>query len=268
MGALSYIAPSVAGRIATFLWFTPYPLARPAAPRIPTGAQRITLGSGESVVRGYELGNGPRTALLIHGWAGSSVQYRRIASALSDAGYRSVVIDLPGHGVEAGRATDAYELARAIEIAGAAIGKIDMLVAHSLGAMSAGVALQRSLVADRVVLVAPGVKPHAALETFAIGLRLRPVVWKAVEREMESRFGADLWDRIPDQMMAMNVPDATLVIHDVDDDMIPISHADLLSEQWGVRILRTEGHGHNGVLRAQEVIDQIVSLASEQLKVA
>jgi pimeloyl-ACP methyl ester carboxylesterase len=264
LAGLSYIAPALAGRIATYLWFTPFPLARPRSPQIPPGARRITFESVGSVVHGYEIGDGSRTALLIHGWAGSSRQYRRIALRLTEQGYRCVVIDLPAHGIEAGRSTHAYEMADAIEIAGNALGKVDIVVAHSLGAMATAVAMQRSLKADRLVLVAPGLRPHQALESFAATLRLRPVVTKAVKHSMEDRFGQDLWDRIPKGILDMNVPGRTLIIHDVDDGMVPIEEAKLLSERWGVGLVSTRGHGHNGVLRASEVIDQITTLASAE----
>ena len=264
LAGLSYVAPALAGRIATYLWFTPFPLARPRSPQIPPGARRITFESAGSVVHGYEIGDGSRTALLIHGWAGSSRQYRRIALRLTEQGYRCVVIDLPAHGIEAGRSTHAFEMADAIEIAGNALGKVDIVVAHSLGAMATAVAMQRSLRADRLVLVAPGLRPHKALESFVATLRLRPVVAKAVERSMEDRFGEDLWDRMPKGMLDMSVPDHTLIIHDVDDDMVPIEEAELLSESWGVGLVSTRGHGHNGVLRASEVIDQIATLASAE----
>ena len=261
---LSYVAPALAGRIATYLWFTPFPLARPRQPRLPMGARRITFESAGLVVNGYEMGDGPRTALLIHGWAGSSVQYRRIARRLAEEGYRAVVIDLPAHGIEAGRPTHLFELADSIEIAGNALGRVDIVVAHSLGAMATAVAMQRSLRTDRLVFLAPGLRPHHALESFAATLRLRPAVTKMVERSMENRFGDDIWDKIPNEMLDMKVPGRTLVIHDVDDDMVPIDHAKLLSESWGVRLVRTQGHGHNGVLRAAEVIEHIATLASAE----
>ncbi|MCZ6505621.1 MAG: alpha/beta fold hydrolase [Actinobacteria bacterium] len=264
LAGLSHVAPVLAGRIATYLWFTPFPFARPRSPQIPPGARRITFESAGSVVHGYEIGDGSRTALLIHGWAGSSRQYRRIALRLTEQGYRCVVIDLPAHGIEAGRSTHAFEMADAIEIAGNALGKVDIVVAHSLGVMATAVAMQRSLKADRLVLLAPGLRPHQALESFAATLRLRPVVTKAVEHSMEDRFGQDLWDRIPKGILDMNVPGRTLIIHDVDDDMVPIEEAKLLSERWGVGLVSTQGHGHNGVLRASEVIDQIATLASAE----
>ncbi len=121
LASLSYVAPALAGRIATSLWFTPFPLSRPKPMRIPSGARSVEFESAGSVVHGYELGDGSHTALLIHGWAGSSRQYRRIAARLAEEGYRCVVIDLPAHGIEAGASTNLFEMADAIEVAGNAL---------------------------------------------------------------------------------------------------------------------------------------------------
>lgn len=264
LSGLSRVAPSVAGRIATYLWFTPFPLARRRLPQIPPEARSVTFESAEAVVHGYEIGDGPRTALLIHGWAGSSRQYRRIARRLAQEGYRSVVIDLPGHGVESGRSTDVLEIVDAIETVGASLGKIGLVVAHSLGAMATSVAMQRSLEAERLVLVAPGLRPVHAVEEFAAQLRLRPVVQRAVKRSMERKFGSDVWDRIPDEIFEMEIPESTLIIHDVDDDMVPAEQGKLLADRWSVGLVSTRGYGHNGVLRASEVIDRIARLATAE----
>ena len=96
---------------------------------------------------------------------------------------------MPAKGRGAGRSTNAFEMVDAIEIAGNALGKVDIVVAHSLGAMATAMAMKRSLKSDRLVLLAPGLRPHQALETFAALLRPRPVVTKAVEHSMADRFG-------------------------------------------------------------------------------
>lgn len=264
LNSMSYVAPRLAGRLAAYLWFTPFPFSRSRQTEIPFGAGRVTFESGGMVVHGYEIGSGPRTALLIHGWAGSSRQYRRIALRLADDGYKCFVIDLPAHGVESGESTDVPEIAEAIEIAGNAIGRLDLVVAHSFGAMATSIAMQSSLRADRLVLLAPALRPHKVLESFAANLQLRPIVVKALEQTMEARFGEDIWKRIPNDTLNMDVPDRTLIIHDLDDDMMPIEEARLLSEGWDLELNTTQGHGHNGMLRASEVIDQIATLAAAE----
>ncbi len=261
LAVLSYVLPKLAGRIATRLWFTPFPMQKARSTHLPAGALPVEYTSNGLIVRGYEVGDGPHTALLIHGWAGSSRQYRRIASRLAEDGYRSVVLDLPAHGVEAGKSTNLYEIAEAIEAAARSLGSIDLIVAHSLGAMAASVAMQESVNADRLAFLAPGLRPRQALDVFSATLGLRPRVTRAIEGSMESRFGGDIWERVPRGMLELQVPARTLVIHDESDEMVPIDHARLLAESWGVRLLRTEGHGHNGMFRAPEVIDQIAALA-------
>ena len=74
LNSVSYIAPGLAGKLAAYLWFTPFPLSRSRQPEIPSGASRGTCESSGMVVHGYEIGSGTRTALLIHGWAWSSRQ--------------------------------------------------------------------------------------------------------------------------------------------------------------------------------------------------
>lgn len=73
---------------------------------------------------------------------------------------------------------------------------------------------------------------------------------------MERRFGADIWDRVSNGMLDIRVPGRTLVIHDLDDVMVPIDQAKLVT---------TQGHPHNGVLQAPEAIDRIAALASHDL---
>ncbi len=256
---LSRVAPPLAGRLVTWLWFTPFPFARGRAPRLPGGAAAVEFGDGDRIVFGF--GAGPRVALLVHGWAGSSRQYRRLAARLGSAGYRVVVIDLPAHGRESGSQTNVFEIAEAIEVVARELGSINLLVAHSLGAMSAAVAIRRSVEADRVVFVAPGLEPRQVLDTFAAALDLRPNVKAALVREMENRFGGDVWETMTDALLGLEPSGALLIVHDADDEMVPISDAELLSRTLGADLLVTEGQGHNGVLRSGLVLDRITEFA-------
>lgn len=263
--AMSLVAPGAAGRFATRLWFTPFPFARARRAGIPDGARSVRFDVPGGPIEGYAIGDGPKLALLIHGWAGSSRQFRRIALRLADDGYRSVVVDLPGHGADAGALTDVYEIADALSAVGSELGEIDLVAAHSLGAMAAAVAMRGSLGAGRLVLLAPGLRPLHALEMFSAGLHLRPRLEAAIRQSMEERFGSDVWDRVPEEMLSLDVPAATLVVHDRDDVMIPISDSQRLSGRWNAELMETRGNGHNGVLRSREVIDRIARLARSEV---
>ena len=184
----SYLAPASAGKAATRLWFTPFPGARRVDRPPPNGARPAAFGP-DGAITGYTRGDGPRSALLVHGWSGSSLQMRRMAEALEPAGYRSVVIDLPGHGPHAGRTTNIYEIAAALRSVAAECGPFDLVVAHSLGAMATAVALEETLEARRLVFIAPGVRPDHAVTAFGRLLGLNGRLTGAIAASMEDLFG-------------------------------------------------------------------------------
>jgi pimeloyl-ACP methyl ester carboxylesterase len=262
---LSYIAPGLAGRVATRIWFTPVLWSSTKSYSIPERAEAVHFDRGSDEVTGFRIGDGPKTALLVHGWAGSARQYRRLTARLVDAGFECVVIDLPGHGPAAGGQTDVIEMADAITAAVRGIGHVDLLVAHSLGAASAVRALQTEAHADVFVVIAPGVFPRRAFQQFSTMLNLRPPVAAVVERTMDRRFGVGVLDRAGTEMLASVVPDRTLIVHDVEDEMIPIADVRRLAEAWQAPLVEVSGYGHNGALSATKVIDLVVEFASERV---
>lgn len=262
--ALSHLAPGLAGRIATRIWFTPVLWSRTKPKPLPDGAEAVRFDRvGGDAVTGYRLGHGAKTALLVHGWAGSTRQYRRLVARLVDEGYACVVIDLPGHGSASGGQTDVVDIAEAITVAARSLGPVDLLVAHSLGAISAARALQDGARAGAFVVIAPGVFPRRAFQQFCSMLDLRTPVAAVVERNMDRRFGTGVFDRAGREMLASDVPERTLIVHDIEDEMIPVADVRRLSEAWEVPLVEVSGYGHNGILSASEVIDLVTEFASE-----
>jgi pimeloyl-ACP methyl ester carboxylesterase len=94
-----------------------------------------------------EIGDGPRTALLIHGIMGDSRTWQRVSLDLVDRGFRVLAVDLAGHGQSprsrryspTGWADDVVETVQPL-----LAGPPDVVMGHSLGALVA------SLVADRM----------------------------------------------------------------------------------------------------------------------
>ncbi|QKK27807.1 acetoin dehydrogenase dihydrolipoyllysine-residue acetyltransferase subunit [Rhizobium hidalgonense] len=83
--------------------------------------------------------SGPRTALLLHGFAGDRTTWAAIASGLKRAGHRVLIPDLPSHGLTEIAASTAVDLSA--DLAAflqrvALAGSID-IVAHSLGCVAA-----------------------------------------------------------------------------------------------------------------------------------
>lgn len=261
---LSFVAPGLAGRVATRIWFTPVLWSRSQPKPIPDGAEALHFEWERGTINGFRMGDGEKKALLVHGWAGSTRQYRRLATRLVREGFTCVVIDLPGHGPGSGDQTDVIEMTDVISATIGHMGKVDLLVAHSLGAVSAARALQEGVVAEAFVVIAPGVFPRRAFEKFCQMLNLRQTVADVVERNMDQRFGIDVFDRTGAEMLASEIPDRTLIVHDVEDEMVPIDDARELAKAWGAPLVEVSGFGHNGSLLSSAVIDTVVEFACEE----
>jgi len=94
-------------------------------------------------------GEGP-TVLLVHGWNSRGTHWGAYVDALTEAGFRAVAVDAPGHGDSPGDHCHALEYGlRLIEV-GRQVGPLAGIVAHSFGAGATAIALGRGLRADRI----------------------------------------------------------------------------------------------------------------------
>jgi pimeloyl-ACP methyl ester carboxylesterase len=128
-----------------------------AAGLAEAGPRVVTVSLGSIVVRYREYGHPDAPALvLLHGGASSGATWDRLASALAVEGWRTVAVDLRGHGGSA-RAISYPLAAYTTDV----VGLLDALglervavVGHSLGAY----------VASLVAATRPGLVSHLILE--------------------------------------------------------------------------------------------------------
>ena len=84
-------------------------------------------------------GEGPRTAVLVHGATDDHTTWHRVAPHLAGLGFQVLAPDLRGHGLS-GRC-DSYLLADfAADLIQSLPTQVDVLLGHSLGALAVGVA--------------------------------------------------------------------------------------------------------------------------------
>jgi len=102
-----------------------------------------------------DLGDGSRTAILIHGLLSDNGAWCRVAPAMVERGYRVVMPDLRGHGVSP-RGTYTPEL-WADDLVESLPKGADLAMGHSLGGMSLALAVDR-LQPQRAVYVDPAWK--------------------------------------------------------------------------------------------------------------
>jgi len=141
---LGRIAPEVAAAVFERLFFTP--------PRPPRSRGEPTLKNAEWIavnlegrpLAAWRWGNGPAT-LLVHGWGGQAAQLSSFVAPLLARGFSVVAFDGPGHGRSGRVKSSLPQLAWAIRAVSDSVGGVTGIVAHSLGAAAAVLAVRDGL---------------------------------------------------------------------------------------------------------------------------
>jgi len=255
--ASSLLFPELAGALAERLFLTP-PRARDAA---ATALDLIDARSSHVEHKGRQIATwrwGSRDApavLLAHGWGGNAAQMRAFVFPLLQAGYRVIAYDQPAHGVSEGRLTGLPDFADVLAEVAWHHGGIEAVVAHSLGAAGAGLALASGKTHFRkVVLVSPPSDLVGYSRRFARWYWMPEPVRKAMQKAIEERYGV-LWENLELPRLAPRLGAQALVIHDRDDRMMPWTHGATVAGLWpGARLLSTDGLGHSRILSDEGVI--------------
>jgi pimeloyl-ACP methyl ester carboxylesterase len=260
---LDLAAPGLAARRAESIWFT-LPRPRPSSANAPNVRREpFTLDVDGHSVSGEVWGDGP-PVYLVHGWAGRRSQLYPFVPPLVAAGFKVVSFDGPSHGDSAPgafgpRSSSIPEFAAALTVAATRYGRPYGLVAHSLGATAAAVALSDGLPADRVVMLAPMASPLSFAHEFARALGLGPRTLPRLVARVERRVGAPMrhFD-VPELGRAIAMP-PTLVIHDRADTSTPVSDGAAIAAAWAsARLHVTDGLGHRRMLSDPAVVAESV----------
>jgi pimeloyl-ACP methyl ester carboxylesterase len=263
---LSAVAPGLAERHATRIFFTPHRRARHGpAPMPGAEGQRFTVAVGRAKVACWSYGRGP-AVLMVHGWGGSAADWDALAPRVVAAGYRAIVFDAPAHGLSGGRRTTLPEMARTLdtiadEVAHGPDGRfapLEAVVAHSFGAAAAVLAARDGLAMRDLVLLAPVAEPLSFVPGVADALGLPEARRAGMLERIRVAAGGDL-SRIEVVRAITGSTLPGLVIHDRDDTRVASAQGRSIAAAWPrARFVETRGLGHGGVLRAPEVLDRIV----------
>jgi alpha-beta hydrolase superfamily lysophospholipase len=217
-------APRAGARLAVRMWMT-IPPGAAVRPQLTSPGSRVVLDSG---VVAESWGAGP-AVYLMHGWAGYRGQLGAFVSPLTEAGFRVIAVDAPGHGESGpgrfgrGRAL-MPDFTSALKDAIAYYGAPHGVVAHSLGASAVAIATLDGLDTSRLVLIAPVSNVTSGLDIFCrmagVGPAIRAQMLRRVERV--TRMAASHFDIAT---RAAEREDQSLLWFD------PANHA----EQWLIR---------------------------------
>src|SRR6476619_7408847 len=220
---LERLAPTLGSRWAVELWCTPPVLE--SSLRMPPG-----VSSGRAIeafwdghrVAGEEWGEGP-AIYLVHGWGGQRAHLAVFVKPLVEAGYRVIAFDLPSHnesdpGELAPGRTTIVECAEAVRAFVHAHGPARGIVAHSLGAKAAALAVSRGMQVERLAFLAPMGDFSWYLDLFAEKHGFGPRIRTGLRRRLDRRLNMPLFDTdISAVATRINNPPRLLVVHDPDD---------------------------------------------------
>lgn len=274
LAAAERVSPRLAGVLTEPVFFhlgRRRPMRPEEAGVFDIAAHDVLEFEGERIAR-YRWGGGSRVALLVHGWRGSAAQFAPIIRELRAAGFTVVAFDAPGHGASTGRRTDALQLRRLVLRMSAATPP-DLVVAHSIGALSAAAAITAGVPARAAVLLAPVVDFDAMLDRFVaqvgIGAGARAVLRRRITRRAAPERPAEV-----DELSALRHPlpagVRVLLVHDPGDRQAPSTWSERLRDLLGERadLVLVPGAGHSRILAADATLDAVAAFASPEVLIA
>lgn len=259
----------LAGAPAYLLWFTPW-----TVPVSERGSQKqarwleptqpFILRTDRRRIGGFTAGAGP-VIILVHGWGERAAALGGFIAPLTDAGFRVVGFDLPAHGASTGQMSHPIDAAAALREVADHFGGAHAVIAHSLGANAALLAMSAGLRVNRAVLIAPNVDSAHTLDTFQKMFGLPDKAMAGLKRRIERRFGPTIWRDINGDRLVTRIETAGLVFHDPDDPQIPFVGSERLARTWtGSKLIRTRGLGHGAITRDPSVIEDAVAFVAER----
>ena len=280
--------------MAERLWCTPphAPVGDAARTALADGAAGTVVGDGDGALAVWRWGSAGPLVLLAHGWGGHAGQWAAFVRPLVAAGFRVLAFDAPGHGRSAagalgpGRAT-LLDFQWALRLLAAREGQPYAVVAHSLGATAAALALPRgdlmnrpdehalteSLTPDpaphassgafapeRAVFLAPAASPARYAAQFGRALGLSTVVARRWQQRLATRLAFDWGELDMCGAPARGHTPTLLVVHDCGDRSIPWTDGAAVAACWPRASLHTtEALGHRRLLTDPAVIARAVA---------
>ena len=256
VNGLSTVAPGLAAMAAEQLFVTVVQHKRPRREDAwADGATRISIPSPHGDLAAWVWGDGPRTVMLVHGWAGRGLQLGAFVEPLVDAGYRVVAYDGPAHGESPGRRTNIFKLTEGLMAVADVIGPVSGVIAHSLGTTAVLLAASRyGFRPGRFVAVSPMASTRTMTRHYSRMTGFSPAVVEEMRARLEKSIGFR-WDEIEPLNLASTFETETLVIHDHDDLELPASEGEALARRMPMAdTFLTEGLGHRRILRDRAVV--------------
>lgn len=258
---LENISPKLAAKFGIKLFTTPikHKLPKREVEMDHNSTQQtLYIKSINKSVHVYTYGTGEKKVLLIHGWSGRGTQLCSIANKLVKRGYTTISFDAPAHGKAPGKTSDMTEFMAAALQLQEEFGPFEFAIGHSLGAMALLNAIKRGLQVQKAVIIGGGDIIQDIMDSFWQKLGMKVATGKLMIRMFEKKFGETI-NSYSAYIAAQEVRVPVLVMHDEDDDDVPVAAAHHVKAYLAdAQLYITQGLGHRKILGDKTVIKEIL----------
>lgn len=258
---LTLLSPPMAARLVNYLWFNTHRHDEPRREqRLLETAVWETIKFESKTLQVYSWGEPDAPiVLLVHGWNGRGAQLGSFVKGLVDQGYRVLTFDAPGHGRSSSNDSSLPEISAIIQKLSKRYGPFHAGIAHSFGGLCLMHAVSKGANMDKVVCIASAFNVERLVQFFAKLMQVKPKIVERQKKLLEQQFGQDIWEQYSMPNMVENTSSSGLIIHDEDDDAIPVERSKMIADAWqGSELILTSGLGHRRVLRDQTVIKKVI----------
>lgn len=262
--SLCAISPALAVRFSTFLFLHPrrktlnYVL-------LPEGYQKIQIVHNLKKLVAYQWGHGERTIILVHGWESHLGHMIPLIQPLVNAGYKVIAFDGPAHGHSPQLMTNMIDFGNAVMAAIEQQDPVYAVIANSFGAAATSLMLEREphIKLEKLVMLSPmnHIRQHIDIFEKILGYpanmhaRIIEHINKSLPLPIER---CDVTEAVK------NISTPALIVHDLDDAVIPAKGTlDIAVNYEGSILKNTEGLGHRGVVRHATVHKWILDFLAQ-----
>jgi len=209
----------------------------------------------------YTWKGGDKKVLLIHGWEGQAGNFSDLIEKLLADGFTVHSFDAPSHGFSSKGRTSLFEFT---ELVGIIIKKFDvkLLVSHSFGGVATTYALfeNQDIEIEKYVLITTPDKFIERIDDVAEMVGINDKVKNRLISRLENETNNDVRNLNVSEFVKYIKVEKSLIIHDTNDKVIPISRSKNVHQNWIVsEFMEIEGTGHFRILRTPEVIDKVIN---------
>jgi pimeloyl-ACP methyl ester carboxylesterase len=263
---LGKITPTLSSKLLIKLFSTPQTKkVRQREKVVLKGALHKKLAIEGHDIQVYEWGQGNKIAYLLHGWEGNGGSMGAFVSSLSQMGYKVITFDGPAHGKSSGKTANLMLFSKVFKGIVDTYGPAEIIISHSFGtSVMLYSAVTFGIQPKAAALLSGNDKVEDIFHEFAQLMNLDQTQENRLFDTIKANYNLDARELIMSEYAKKSGIQKALLIHDVNDRIIPFSNTEALAKNWpAAKVLPVENTGHYKMLWAPAVINPTIAFFKE-----